>query len=88
MGILTDGIESTYKAGEPGLIPGSARSPRKENGYPLQYFLPGEFHGQRSLGGLQSMGSQELDTTEHLIFISGQWTYRTAKSNYSEVKFM
>ena len=26
MGILTDGIESTYKAGEPGLIPGSARS--------------------------------------------------------------
>ena len=28
-------------------------------------FLPGEFHGQRSLaGGLQSMGSKESDTTE------------------------
>ena len=25
--------------------------------------LPGKFHGQRSLGGLQSMGSQELDVT-------------------------
>ena len=25
--------------------------------------LPGKSHGQRSLGGLQSMGSQELDVT-------------------------
>ena len=28
-------------------------------------FLPGKFHGQRSLAGLQSMGSQESDMTEH-----------------------
>ena len=28
-------------------------------------FLPREFHGQKSLG-LQSMGSQELDTTQQL----------------------
>ena len=29
--------ESACKAGDPGLIPGSGRSPGEENGYPLQY---------------------------------------------------
>ena len=28
-------------------------------------FLPGEFHGQRSLGGYSPWGSKDLDTTEH-----------------------
>ena len=32
-----------------GLIPGSGRSPGEENGKPLQYFLPGRFHEQRSM---------------------------------------
>ena len=34
-------------------IPGSGRSPKEGNGYPTPVFLPGEFHGQKSL----SMGS-------------------------------
>ena len=29
--------ESACNAGEPGLIPGSGRSPGEGNGYPLQY---------------------------------------------------
>ena len=33
----SDGIESTCNAGEPGLIPGSGRSPGEGNGYPFQY---------------------------------------------------
>ena len=32
-----------------GLIPGSGRSPGGGHGNPLQYSLPGESHGQRSL---------------------------------------
>ena len=32
-----------------GLIPRLERSPGEENGNPLQYLLPGEFYGQRSL---------------------------------------
>ena len=32
-------------------IPGSGRSPGEGNGNPLQYFLPGDFHGQRNLAG-------------------------------------
>ena len=32
-----------------GSIPGSGRSSGIGNGNPLQYFLPGKYHGQRSL---------------------------------------
>ena len=41
-------------AGDVGSIPGSGRSTEEGNGNPLQYLEP---------GGIQSMGSQELDTT-------------------------
>ena len=34
-----------------GLIPGLGRSAGEGHSNPLQYFLPGESHGQRSLGG-------------------------------------
>ena len=48
-----------------GLIPGSGRSPGKENGNPLPVFLPRESHGQRSLvgsmGSMRSMGSQRVE---------------------------
>ena len=43
--------ESACYAGDLGSIPGLGRSPGEENGNPLQLFLPGEFHGQRSLVG-------------------------------------
>jgi len=33
----SDGKESACNAGDPGLIPGSGRSPGDGNGYPLQY---------------------------------------------------
>ena len=33
----SDSKESAWNAGDLGLIPGSGRSPGKENGYPLQY---------------------------------------------------
>ena len=34
------GKESAYNAGDPGLIPGSGRSPGEGNGNPLQYSCP------------------------------------------------
>ena len=34
----SDGKESACSAGEPGMIPGSGRSPGERNGYPLQYY--------------------------------------------------
>ena len=33
---------------------------------PTLVFLPGEFHGQRSLAGYSPWGCKELDTTEQL----------------------
>ena len=49
------GKESACKAGDPGLIPGSERSPGL-----------GEIHGQRSLVGYSPLGRKESDTTEQL----------------------
>ena len=45
------GKESSCNAGDLGLVPGSGRFPGEGNDNPLQLFLPGESHGQRSLAG-------------------------------------
>ena len=42
---------NTGDTGDVGLTPGSGRSPGGGNGNPLQYFLHGKSHGQRSLAG-------------------------------------
>ena len=60
----SDSKESACNAGALGLIPGSGTSPREGNGYPLPVFLPGEFHGQKSLAGCSLWGGKELDMTE------------------------
>ena len=51
----SEGKESACNAGDQGSIPGSERSPGEGNGKPTPVLLPGEFHGQGSLLGLQSM---------------------------------
>ena len=48
----SDGKESAWNAGDPGLIPKLGRSPGEGNGYPLPVFLPREFYGERSLVGV------------------------------------
>ena len=45
----SDGKESACNAGDLASIPELGRSLGEGNGNPLQLFLPGEFHGQRSL---------------------------------------
>ena len=61
-----DGKEPACSVGDPGLIPGLGRSLEEGNGYPLWLFLPGEFHGHRSLVDYGSWGHKELDRTEWL----------------------
>ena len=52
------------------------QTPGEGNGYSLQYYFPGEFHGQRSLAG-----NKQLDTTEGLtrfhVSCIYSWTDRT-----------
>ena len=52
-------------AGDVSSILGLGRSPGEGNGNPL-LFLPGEFHGQRSLMGYSPWRCKESDITEQL----------------------
>ena len=64
---------SARDAKDIGLIPGLGRYPGVGNGNLLQYFLPGKFHGQRSLAGYSPWGHNESDTTEQARSIRGNW---------------
>ena len=55
---------------EEGLIPGSGRAPRVGSGNPLQYSVPGKFHGQRSVVSYSPWGHKEPYMTE-------QWSTHT-----------
>ena len=55
----SDGKASVCNAGNPGLIPGSGRSPGEGNGNPLQYSCL-ENPMDEEPGGLQSMGLQRV----------------------------
>ena len=59
----SDSKEPTCNAGNVGSIPGSGRSPGEGNGNPLHAW---RIPWTEEPGGLQSMGLQELDTTERL----------------------
>ena len=58
----SDGKASAYTVKDLGSIPGLGRSPREGNGNPLQYSCL-ENPMDRGARQLQSMGSQESDTT-------------------------
>ena len=59
---------------------------------PTPVFLPGEFHGQRSLVGLQSMGSQRVGpnrATKHFDFIlCAQFELRQGRSSALALKMV
>ena len=62
----SDVKESACSVGDLGSTPGPGRSPGEGNGHPTLVFLPGEFHGQRSLVGYSPWDHKELDMTEQL----------------------
>ena len=61
----SDGKESACSAGDLGLILGW-EDPLRESTQPTPVVLPGESPWTEEPGRLQSMGSQESDTTEPL----------------------
>ena len=48
---------------------GREGSPQRRKWQPTPVFLPGKFHGQRSLAGYSPWGCKELDTTEPLTLL-------------------
>ena len=60
---VSDGKEFACDAGDPGLIPW------RREWLPTPVFLPGEFHGQRGLGGYSPWGHKESETTKRLTLL-------------------
>ena len=61
------GKEPTYQHRRHIFNPWVRKIPQRRKWQPTPVFLPGKYHGQRSLAGLQSMGSQkESETIERL----------------------
>ena len=58
--------ESACNAGDLGSIPELRSSPWRRECLPTPVFLPGEFHGQRSLGVYSPWRHKESDRTERL----------------------
>ena len=57
-------VTSASNAGHPGSISRWGRSPGGGHNNPLQYFLPGEFYGHKSLAGYSPRGGKESDMKE------------------------
>ena len=72
------------KAGDPGSILGVGKIPYKGEWLPTPVFLPGEFHGQRSLVGYSPWGYKESNMTERLTqthkLMKGFLTIRVKKA--------
>ena len=62
----SDGKESVCQCRKPGFDPWVGKISWKKKWQPTPVFLPGEFHGQRSLAGYSPWGPKESDLTEQL----------------------
>ena len=63
----SDSKESDGNAGDLGSVPWAGKIPQRREWLPTPVYLPGEFPGQRSLGGYSPWGCKESDTTELII---------------------
>ena len=60
--------ESACQYKRPGFDSWVLKIPWRRKWQPTPVFLPGEFHGQRSLAGYSLRGCKEPDTTERFHF--------------------
>ena len=68
---ISDGKSICLQCGRPGFNPWLRKIPWRRKWQPTPVFLPGKFHGQRSLAGYSLWGRKESDMTERLHFIRG-----------------
>ena len=81
----SDGKESACNARDPGLTPGSGRSPGKRNVYPLQYSCP-ENSMDRGTWWATIHGFTEWDWTERLTLSLFVLTWK-ARSFYRAIPY-
>ena len=73
--------EKACVAGDMFSILGSGKIPWRKKWQPTPVFLPGEFHGQRSLVGYSPWGCKESDTTEQTHAREIKYTLTTQSGN-------
>ena len=68
----SDGKESACNAGDPGSLPWVGKIPWRRELLPPPVFWPGKSHGQRSLAGYSSWGSQRVrhDWMTHFVHLT------------------
>ena len=60
----SDDKESSLQCWRPQFDPRVAKIPRRREGHPTPVFLPGEFHGQRSLAGYSPWDHRETQLSD------------------------
>ena len=81
----SDGKESACNAGDPGSIPGSGKIPWGREWLLTPIFLPGEFHGQRSLVGYSPWCCKESDMTKGLQLLLFIRLIIVYKNDYGDI---
>jgi len=61
----SNGKESSCTCGRPGFDLSFGKIPWRREWQPTPVFLPGEFHGQRSLVGSSPWGCREMQRVSH-----------------------
>ena len=68
----SDGKESACNAGDPGSNPGLGRFPWRRQWLPIQVFLLGEFHGEKSLADYSPWVSKRAEWLTFLLKTEGE----------------
>ena len=68
-----------------GSVPGVEKIPSSRKWKPSPVFLPGKFHGQRSLAGFSLWGHKESDRTERLSTLSITAKKKKKNGSYANV---
>ena len=71
--VVAQRVKIHLKCGRPGFDPWIGMIPWRREWQPTPVFLPGESHGQRSLGGYSPWGHKELDMTDWLSTAAHSW---------------
>ena len=70
-----------------GFDPCMGKIPRSRKWQPTPVFLPGKFHGQRSLAGYNPQGRKESDMTTHTAHTRGRAIYGTEAFTRGAVQY-
>ena len=62
--LVAQTVKNPLAGSRPGINPWVGKIPWRRAWQPTPVFLPGEFHGQRSLAGYSAWGYKESDMTE------------------------